>query len=47
MEIRNNEKGISAKALKAIENMESSQEFSAAFNFVAYATSEAFFDLIR
>jgi hypothetical protein len=47
MEIRNKEKGISAKALKAIENMESSQEFSAAFNFVAYATSEAFFDLIR
>jgi NADH:ubiquinone reductase (H+-translocating) len=48
MEIRNKEKGTSAKALKAIENMESSEEeYPAAFNFVTYATSEAFLDLIR
>jgi NADH dehydrogenase len=47
MEIRNKENGISAKALKAIENMESSEEeYPAAFNFVTYATSEAFLDLI-
>ena len=48
MEIRNKEKGISAKALRAIENMESSEEeYLATFNFVTYATSEAFLDLIR
>ena len=47
MEIKNKEKGISAKALKATENMESSQEYLAAFNFVTYVTSEAFLDLVR
>jgi NADH dehydrogenase len=47
MEIRNKEKGISEKALKAIENMESSDEHPAAFDFVTYATSEAFLDLVR
>jgi NADH:ubiquinone reductase (H+-translocating) len=47
MEIRNKENGISAKALKAIENMESSEEeYPASINFVTYATSEAFLDLI-
>ena len=47
MEIRNKENGISARALKAIENMESSEEeYPAEFNFVTYATSEAFLDLI-
>jgi NADH dehydrogenase len=47
MEIRNKENGISAKALKALENMESSEEeYPASFNFVTYATSEAFLDLI-
>jgi NADH dehydrogenase len=48
MEIRNKEKGISSKALKAIENIESSEEeYPAAFNFVTYATSEAFLDLVE
>jgi len=43
MEIRNKEKGIAAKAHKAIENIGSSEEeYPAAFNFVTYATSEAF-----
>ena len=47
MGIRNREKDISAKALKATEHMESSEEYPAAFNFVTYATSEAFLDLVR
>jgi hypothetical protein len=48
MEIRNKEKGISTKAIKAIENMESSEEeYPAASSFVKYATSEVFLDLIR
>jgi NADH:ubiquinone reductase (H+-translocating) len=47
MGIRNGEKDISAKALKATERMESSEEYPAAFNFVTYATSEAFLDLVR
>lgn len=47
MEIRNKENGIYTRALKAIENMESSEEeYPAAFNFVTYATSKAFLDLI-
>jgi NADH dehydrogenase len=49
MEIRNKENGngIFARAPKAIENMESSEEeYPAAFNFVTYATSKAFLDLI-
>ena len=46
-EIKNKEKGISAKALKAAESMESSEQFPVAFNFVTYATSKAFLDLMR
>ncbi len=46
-EIKKKEKGISSKALKTIENMEASEHFPAPFNFVTYATSEAFLDLIR
>ncbi|MDQ3848623.1 MAG: FAD-dependent oxidoreductase, partial [Thermoproteota archaeon] len=46
MEIKNKEKGISAKALKASENVESIEEFPLAFNFVTYATSKAFLDLL-
>ncbi|HEX2169041.1 MAG TPA: hypothetical protein VHF65_01960 [Nitrososphaera sp.] len=47
MEIRNKENGIYTRALKAIENMEScEEEYLAEFNFVTYATSEAFLDLI-
>ena len=46
-EIKNKEKGISAKALKAAESMKSSEQFPAAFNFVTYATSKAFLDLMR
>jgi NADH dehydrogenase FAD-containing subunit len=48
MEIGNEENGVSFKALTAIENIESSEEeYPAAFDFVTYATSEAFLDLIR
>jgi hypothetical protein len=39
----NNEKRNSAKSLKAIENIESSEEFLGALNLVRYATSEATF----
>jgi NADH dehydrogenase len=46
MEIKNKEKGISAIALKARENVESIEEFPLAFNFVTYATSKAFSDLL-
>ncbi len=46
MEIKNKEKGILAKALKASENLESIEEFPLVFNFVTYATSKAFSDLL-
>jgi len=46
IEVKNKEKGISAKALKASENVESIEEFPLAFNFVTYATSKAFLDLL-
>jgi NADH:ubiquinone reductase (H+-translocating) len=46
VEINNKDKGISAKALKARENIESIEEFPLAFNFVTYATSKAFSDLL-
>jgi NADH dehydrogenase len=48
MEIKNKEKGISARVLKASENIQSIEEFTLAFNFnfVTYATSKAFLDLL-
>jgi NADH dehydrogenase len=39
-------KDISSTVLKAIHNMESSEYFPAPFDFVTYATSEAFLDLM-
>ncbi len=46
MEIKNREKGISAKALAATKDTDT-LEYPAAFDFVTYATSDAFSDLVR
>jgi NADH:ubiquinone reductase (H+-translocating) len=46
-EIKNREKGISAKALAATREDVNALEYPAAFNFVTYATSDAFRDLVR
>jgi NADH dehydrogenase len=49
-EIKNKEKGISAKALAASEDVESQVkglQYPAAFDFVTYATSQGFLDLVR
>jgi hypothetical protein len=46
LEIKNREKGISAKALAAARHIGTSQ-YPTAFDFVTYATSHAFSDLVR
>lgn len=46
LEIKNRDKGISAKALPAARDTDTSQ-YPTAFDFVTYATSNAFSDLIK
>lgn len=46
IEIKNREKGVSAKALAATKNTET-VDYPAAFDFVTYAVSDAFSDLVR
>lgn len=46
MEIKHREQGISAKALAATKDADTS-EYPAAFDFVTYATSDAFSDLVK
>ncbi len=46
IEIKNREKGVSAKALAATKHAET-LEYPAAFDFVTYAVSSAFSDLVR
>lgn len=46
MEIKHKEQGISAKALAATKDADTS-EYPAVFDFVTYATSDAFSDLVK
>jgi NADH:ubiquinone reductase (H+-translocating) len=46
IEIKNRDKGVSAKALAATRDTET-VDYPAAFDFVTYATSDAFSDLVR
>jgi NADH:ubiquinone reductase (H+-translocating) len=46
IEIKNREKGVSAKALAATKDTET-VDYPAAFDFVTYAVSDAFSDLVR
>lgn len=46
LEIKNRDKGISAKALAAVSGTDTSR-YPTAFDFVTYATSNAFSDLVK
>ena len=46
MEIKNREKGVSAKALEATKDAEG-VDYPGAFDFVTYVVSDAFADLVR